>query len=96
VLANVYAQNWRAHAEHSVAYTGPRGRQADRQVSKPQPASTAFICAGKTKCNEMSFCKEARFYLNQCGVRSLDRDGYGVPCKSLQVASLHRARANVI
>ena len=47
VLARVYAQNWRAHAEHSVAYTGPHGRKKDRQVSKPQPAGTAFICAGE-------------------------------------------------
>jgi hypothetical protein len=83
VLANVYTQNWRAHAEHSVAYTGPRGRQADRQVSKPQPAGTAFVCAGKTQCGQMSSCEEAKFYLNQCGVKSLDRDGDGVPCKSL-------------
>jgi phosphatidylserine/phosphatidylglycerophosphate/cardiolipin synthase-like enzyme len=82
-LAEVYIQNWRTHAEHSVAYTGPRGRQADRQVSKPQPAGTALACVGKTRCTEMSSCEEAKFYLNQCGVRSLDRDGDGVPCKSL-------------
>jgi phosphatidylserine/phosphatidylglycerophosphate/cardiolipin synthase-like enzyme len=83
VLANVYAQNWRAHAEHSVAYTGPHGREKDRQVSKPQPAGTAFVCAGKTQCGQMSSCKEAKFYLNQGGVKSLDKNGDGVPCESL-------------
>jgi phosphatidylserine/phosphatidylglycerophosphate/cardiolipin synthase-like enzyme len=83
VLANVYAQNWRAHAEHSVAYTGPHGRKKDRQVSKPHPAGTAFVCAGKTQCGQMSSCTEARFYLNQCGVKSLDKNRDGVPCESL-------------
>src|SRR5438067_2300906 len=37
----------------------------------------------KRYCGDMVSCEEARFYLNQCGVRSLDRDGDGVPCKSL-------------
>jgi hypothetical protein len=28
-------------------------------------------------------CEEATFYLQQCGVKSLDRDGDGIPCASL-------------
>ncbi|WP_174520391.1 excalibur calcium-binding domain-containing protein, partial [Bergeriella denitrificans] len=26
---------------------------------------------------------EAKFYLNKCGVRRLDRDGDGIPCESI-------------
>jgi phosphatidylserine/phosphatidylglycerophosphate/cardiolipin synthase-like enzyme len=82
-LAQGYAQNWRAHAEHSVAYTGPHGRQADRRVSKPQPGNAGFACGNKTKCSQMNSCEEARFYLTRCSVRSLDKDGNGVPCEAL-------------
>ncbi|WP_115225458.1 excalibur calcium-binding domain-containing protein [Bergeriella denitrificans] len=38
---------------------------------------------GKRFCKEMSSCSEAKFYLNKCGVRRLDRDGDGIPCESI-------------
>ncbi|WP_336512709.1 excalibur calcium-binding domain-containing protein [Roseomonas marmotae] len=34
-------------------------------------------------CGEMRDCAEARFYLQQCGLRRLDGDGDGVPCERL-------------
>lgn len=41
-------------------------------------------CQGdKFVCKDMDSCDEARHYLTRCGVRSLDRDGDGVPCESL-------------
>jgi hypothetical protein len=40
-------------------------------------------CSDKRYCNEIVSCKEARFYLSQCGLEKLDRDGDGVPCESL-------------
>ncbi|WP_455482979.1 excalibur calcium-binding domain-containing protein [Haemophilus parahaemolyticus] len=42
-----------------------------------------FQCEGKRICKEMDSCEEARFYLTQCGVSSLDRDKDGVPCESI-------------
>lgn len=42
-----------------------------------------FTCSGKRFCKEMSSCSEAKFYLNKCGVRRLDRDGDGIPCESI-------------
>jgi Excalibur calcium-binding domain len=42
-----------------------------------------FVCAGKHRCGEMHSCDEARFYLNSCGVTSLDRDHDGIPCESM-------------
>ena len=42
-----------------------------------------LTCAGKRYCKDMDSCDEARHYLTRCGVRSLDRDGDGVPCESL-------------
>jgi hypothetical protein len=46
-------------------------------------APDAMSCGGKRRCGQMQSCAEARFYLQNCGVRSLDRDGDGVPCESL-------------
>jgi endonuclease YncB( thermonuclease family) len=45
--------------------------------------SGSFACAGKRYCREMASCAEARFYLAQCGVRSLDGDHDGVPCERI-------------
>ncbi len=40
-------------------------------------------CGTKRYCSQMSSCAEARFYLAECGVRSLDQNRDGVPCESL-------------
>lgn len=40
-------------------------------------------CGAKRYCGQMTSCEEARYYLTQCGVSSLDRDGDGVPCEAL-------------
>jgi hypothetical protein len=40
-------------------------------------------CGKKKHCSEMTSCEEAKFYLTQCGVKSLDGDGDGTPCESL-------------
>jgi endonuclease YncB( thermonuclease family) len=42
-----------------------------------------FTCSGKRVCREMTSCAEARFYLAQCGVTSLDGDRDGVPCEAI-------------
>jgi endonuclease YncB( thermonuclease family) len=40
-------------------------------------------CGNKKYCSEMSSCEEAKDYLTQCGVKSLDGNGDGTPCESL-------------
>lgn len=40
-------------------------------------------CGKKRHCSQMGSCAEAIFYLRQCGVKSLDGNGDGVPCESL-------------
>lgn len=46
-------------------------------------SSSGQSCAGKHLCGQMTSCKEAYFYLNSCGVSSLDRDKDGVPCETI-------------
>jgi hypothetical protein len=31
----------------------------------------------------MTSCEEARFYLEQCGAKRLDRDHDGIPCETI-------------
>lgn len=40
-------------------------------------------CGSKKYCRDMTNCGEAKFYLNQCGVRRIDGDTDGIPCESL-------------
>lgn len=40
-------------------------------------------CQAKRYCTQMKTCAEARAYLTQCNIQSLDRDKDGVPCEAL-------------
>jgi endonuclease YncB( thermonuclease family) len=43
------------------------------------------VCGGKHYCSQMVSCDEAKFYLNHCKVKSLDRNEDDVPCEKLCV-----------
>lgn len=40
-------------------------------------------CGNKHHCEQMSSCDEAYFYLQQCGIKTLDGNADGVPCEDL-------------
>lgn len=48
-----------------------------------QPSSKLDGCGGKNYCKQMRSCQEAKFYLNSCGIKSLDGDKDGTPCENL-------------
>ena len=53
-------------------------------ASVPATATpSGFTCGGKKYCSEMASCDEAKYYLAQCGIRTLDGNGDGVPCENL-------------
>jgi endonuclease YncB( thermonuclease family) len=68
-------------------HPGTFSKQPDETVSSviAQGSTTLHApgCGNKKHCSEMSSCEEALFYLEQCGVKSLDSDGNGVPCEQL-------------
>ena len=67
-----------------TASAAPASSPASPAVSAPKTAASGgFSCSGKRYCREMTSCEEARFYLNTCGVSSLDGDKDGVPCETL-------------
>lgn len=49
----------------------------------PAPIVGDYTCGGKRNCSQMQSCSEARYYLAHCGLKSLDRNGDGVPCENL-------------
>lgn len=59
----------------------------NKSASLGKPAQSfpgkARECGQKRYCKEMSSCEEAMFFLNDCGLLSMDRDGDGIPCESL-------------
>ena len=72
----------------SSAHGAPRSLLASPvERTHPLPArSTAsqqFSCGAKHYCREMSSCAEARFYLERCGVSTMDGDGDGQPCEQV-------------
>lgn len=48
-----------------------------------QVVNAKWQCGIKTKCSEMLSCDEAKFYLTQCGIKSLDGNRDRVPCNAL-------------
>jgi hypothetical protein len=59
-----------------------RGQRDSRPKSKSPPPQDSS-CGAKRKCREMTSCEEARFYLENCGLKRLGGDRDGVPCESL-------------
>lgn len=46
-------------------------------------AATNSACGKKRYCSQMLSCEEATFYFTQCRVKTLDKNGDGVPCENL-------------
>lgn len=49
-------------------------------------------CSKRHLCSQMISCEEAKIYLLQCGVKTLDGNGDGVPCESLCAVEALRIR----
>lgn len=63
---------------------GNKNVQAQVKEAKTKQAAKAdFSCGSKRFCKQMTSCAEAKFYLQQCGLKQLDRDSDGVPCETI-------------
>lgn len=70
---------WGQSPEHIVAPWEWRRQAAPASGGAQQ----SLQCGDKTSCMQMHSCEEATFYLKQCGVKALDWDGDGIPCRAL-------------
>ncbi|WBT39179.1 excalibur calcium-binding domain-containing protein [Hyphomicrobium sp. DMF-1] len=59
------------------------GSTASRAVGLMESGAASFSCGTKRTCKQMTTCEEATFYLEQCGVKSLDGNGDGIACNGL-------------
>ncbi len=86
---SLYALETEAKAARRGLWTDPNPQPPWdwRHGEVPQPAVSdaykTFSCGSKHRCGEMTSCEEARFYLDTCGVKSLDGDKDGTPCEAL-------------
>jgi micrococcal nuclease len=62
---------------------GRRKQHAQEVDGPPVLKPGDYSCGSKHHCSQMRSCNEAHYYLTVCGVRALDPEGDGVPCKSL-------------
>lgn len=61
-----------------------RHRPQPRQASQSRPYEPERkYCEAKRYCRQMTSCQEAQFYLNACGVATLDGDHDGRACEDL-------------
>lgn len=63
----------------------PRAPDMSASVPNEVPiyaASSPFRCDGRTRCSQMTSCKEAKFFLKNCPNTEMDGDGDGIPCES--------------
>jgi endonuclease YncB( thermonuclease family) len=56
---------------------------ADAPVKSSSAAGADLRCGTRQYCSQMDSCEEARFFLQQCGVTTLDGDHDGTPCELL-------------
>ena len=75
--------DWRRGTCATASAPAPRAPAAPTAAPTSAATSGGFTCAGKRYCREMTSCEEAKFYLTQCGVSSLDGNRDGVPCETL-------------
>jgi len=69
-----------AEANNAIA---PWDWRARARETAPPTSERDSSCGGKRYCREMRSCAEARFYMTQCGVTTLDGDGDGIPCEAM-------------
>ena len=74
--------DWRRGTCNSASASATRAPAAPTAAPTSAASSSGFTCAGKRRCGEMTSCEEAKFYLTQCRIGSLDGDKDGVPCET--------------
>ncbi len=62
-------------------FEGESSHQREVNLPAPAKADPQFKCAGKTRCDQMASCAEAKYYLRHCPGVAIDGDDDGIPCE---------------
>jgi len=87
LLAVFGVYQWHNRAQHStpevVAEAAPSPAPAAMPTQMPmgRDEHDTFHCDGRTRCQEMTSCAEARFFLRNCPGVKMDGDNDGLPCE---------------
>lgn len=75
----------------AYGYTQFKDRVHRRQLAESAPTtgteqvtpteSVSFRCDGRTHCSQMTSCREAKFFINNCPGTKMDGNNDGVPCE---------------
>jgi micrococcal nuclease len=74
---------WEWRKQHPSTFSTQPNAAVSSVTAHANTTSHDSGCGNKKHCSEMSSCEEAKYYLTQCGVKSLDGNGDGVPCEKL-------------
>ncbi len=53
-----------------------------KKSQNTEKSASIYSCRGKTRCNQMTSCEEATFYIRNCPGTKMDGDRDGIPCES--------------
>lgn len=74
---------WEWRKQHPSTFSTQPNAAVSSDTTHADATSPDPGCGNKKHCSEMSSCEEAKHYFAQCGVKSLDGDGDGMPCERL-------------
>ena len=81
---NRFIEDYAAIFGKATATPTPTKSTAPTTRTASNPDTSGFSCTNKKRyCRDMGSCEEAKFYLVQCGVSTLDGNGDGIPCEKL-------------
>lgn len=75
---------WLGYTRHSErAEVMPLSAPPDAAVGPSRPAAptVAFQCDGRKHCSQMTSCREAKLFLQNCPGMEMDGDHDGIPCE---------------
>ena len=74
---------WEWRKQHPSTFSTQPNAAVSTVTARANTTSHDSGCGNKKHCSEMSSCEEAQHYFAQCGVKTLDGNGNGVPCERL-------------
>jgi hypothetical protein len=78
-LALVALMAWYAYSQYQRRSHVPS--EGLEPVSLESSPAGAFKCDGRTRCSQMTSCKEATYFLKNCPDTTMDGDHDGIPCE---------------
>jgi hypothetical protein len=77
-----------AQFSHWMKISNPTAAGQLSETITTKQRQISALCDGKTHCSQMTSCKEAKFFLNNCPGTHMDGNHDGTPCEQQWCSSL--------